>query len=500
MRFNVTPCSLFSLDPSKSSHRSIYCIWPKKRLLINSVSPLESSALDLCLYISCEVSRLQYPSLVFSSPWDLPSSSIDCPYRFYRTVSSYHSKMAATTSIMTFAPHQPSPLARTISPFKDPRTPPNTPGKTAKLWDEYERRAVENARKREGSLARAQQTRTSASDLPRTSATFITSARSSFDFKFRGKNTTSSSTQMAICKTCKEPITYASGICERCKKTNILSPTSRESTPPLSPAARNFAPADLPELNRKLSREDNTTPKATSPKRMSFCPMPTQMLDPPIRLDSLRPPPNQNVHMDASRSRKTSLTDPNEPFLRIQVASNSHLPSSASQPTTPTYPPTTPPSTPHSRTSTRPSSLTNTASPLSPAVHIPTHSYARQNSIAPSDSSTLYPHTSRTVSINTHAASAWDDWDSDGEGKKSGFMWKGISKPATNKGKKKERSDSNTSDDSISAKLSFAREEERKKNREQRRSGNIGDCAKKAKSKRREGLIRVFSCGGIDRD
>ncbi|KAF2823428.1 hypothetical protein CC86DRAFT_396210 [Ophiobolus disseminans] len=295
--------------------------------------------------------------------------------------------MASTT--LTFAPHQPSPLARTISPFKDPRTPPSTPGKTAKLWDEYERRAVENVMKREGGFSASQLQRSSASDIPRTSATLIASARSSFDFKFRSRATSSSPSHTAICKTCKQPITYASGICKSCKKTVILSATSGESTPPLSPAARNFA-------------------------------------------------------------------------------------------------------------------LANTVSPLSPAVHIPTHAYTRHNSATPSDGSTLYPHTSRTASVNTvsyghPAASAWDDWDSDGESEKAGFLWKGI-KPGKDRGKKKERSDSKASVESMTAKLSFAREEERKKSREQWRSGESENSGKKGKVRRSRGFVRVLSCGGCGED
>jgi len=98
-----------------------------------------------------------------------------------------------------------------------------------------------------------------------------------------------------------------------------------------------------------------------------------------------------------------------------------------------------------------------------------------------------------------HTASAWDDWDSDGEEEKAGFLWKGI-KAGKDKGKKKERSDSKTSMESMSAKLSFAREEERKKSREQRRSGESGESAKKSRTKGPSGFVRVFSCGGCSKD
>ncbi|KAF1913759.1 hypothetical protein BDU57DRAFT_454919 [Ampelomyces quisqualis] len=284
---------------------------------------------------------------------------------------------------MAFAPHQPSPLARTTSPFKDPRTPPSTPGKTAELWDEYEKRAVENAKRRECDSQTQSPQRCSASDLPRTSATVIASARSSFDFKFRSRATTSPTKTVAICKTCQQPITYASGFCEYCKKTFILTPASGESTPP-------------------------------------------------------------------------------------------------------------------SRTSTRPSSLANTVSPLSPAVHIPTHPYTRHNSATPSELSTLYPYTSRTASVNTtgyglqHATSAWDDWDSDEEGEKAGLV--GLMK-SIGKTKKKERSDSLGS---VSVKLNVAREEERKKSRESRRKSD--DSEVKGKKKRASGFVRAISCGGCRED
>jgi hypothetical protein len=408
--------------------------------------------------------------------------------------------MTSTTSTMTFAPHQPSPLARTISPFKDPRTPPTTPGATAKLWDEYERRAVENARKREGNSQVLQPQRSSASDLPRNSATVIASARSSFDFKFKSRATASTSTPLAICKTCKQPITYAFGICGPCQRTIILPSTAGASTtttppPPLSPVARNFASADLQELHRKSSREETTTPQVTTPKRKSFCPMPPQMLDPPIRLSSLRPPPGQDPSLEPTRARKTSLTDPNEPFLRLQIAPTTYLPRSSTHSASPTYPPTTPPSTSHSRTSTRPSSLANPVSPLSPAVHIPTHPYTRHNSATPSD---LSPYTSRTASVNTtgygiqHATSAWDDWDSDEEGEKAGLV--GLMK-SIGKAKKKERSDSL---ESVCARLSIARDDERKKSREQtrRRSEENSTKARDRGKKRPSGFVRAISCGG----
>jgi hypothetical protein len=75
-----------------------------------------------------------------------------------------------------------------------------------------------------------------------------------------------------------------------------------------------------------------------------------------------------------------------------------------------------------------------------------------------------------------------------------------MSKPGKEKPKKKERSDSKTSLESMSAKLSFAREEERKKSREQRRSEEHSEVGKKSKAKRPRGFVRVFSCGGCGKD
>ncbi|KAF2034343.1 hypothetical protein EK21DRAFT_97452 [Setomelanomma holmii] len=282
---------------------------------------------------------------------------------------------------MTFAPPKSSPLTRTISPFKDPRTPPSTPGKTAKLWDEYEKRAIENSEKRKACSRVSQPQRSSASDIQCTSTSALASARSSFDFKFRTRTTASSVTPVAICKSCKQPITYTSGICEHCKKTIILSSPSED--------------------------------------------------------------------------------------------------------------------------------VANTISPLSPTVHIPTHPYARHNSATPSELSTLYPYTSRAASVNTGyglqpATSAWDDWDSD-DGEKAGLVgW--FAKTAKDKAKKKERSDSKTSMDSVERKLKDVREEEAKKSREQtRRKSPEAEASSKgmkvAKSngvgrKRPSGFARVFSCGG----
>ncbi|KAF1842336.1 uncharacterized protein K460DRAFT_370307 [Cucurbitaria berberidis CBS 394.84] len=414
--------------------------------------------------------------------------------------------MATSPSTMTFAPHQSSPLARTMSPFKDARQPPPcTPAKTAKLWDEYEKRALENARERD-SLTQVQYAqRSSGPDMAKgyepNSAPTTTTTRSSFDFKFRRVRAATPSTTVSICKTCKQPITYASGICERCMKKIILPAPTGETTPPLSPSSRNFASVDLEQLHKTSTLEDNNMPTSTSPKRMSFCPLPTQLVDPPIRLSSLRPPPiMQGTCVEPNRSRKASLTDPNEPFLRLQVAHQSYQPQSYSHPTTPTYSniPTTPPST-------RPSSLANIAS-----IPTSTYPYDRKTSVTPSELSALYPYASNTTTsppslcrvsdAQQNTTSAWDDWDSDDEEKVRLVGWIGRKKG----GKKgKEGRASKDSFESMGAieeakrKAKQSREDERLEQvrRDTLELVRASKSSNATKKKRPRGFVRVISCG-----
>ncbi|KAH7402522.1 hypothetical protein BKA66DRAFT_507452 [Pyrenochaeta sp. MPI-SDFR-AT-0127] len=408
--------------------------------------------------------------------------------------------MAASTSTMTFAPHQSSPLARTISPFKDPRPPPPcTPAKTAKLWDEYEKRALENARRRDGTTEVMSPQRSSASvvgkDDEMHSIPATTIMRSSFDFKFRRARVATPSTTVAICGTCKQPITFASGICERCKKTIILATSTGETTPPLSPS-----------LHKDSSVEELTISPSTSPKRRSFCPLPSQLVEQPIRISSLRPPPVQEICLEPNRCRKTSLTDPNEPFLRLQIANQHASPHSYSHPTTPTHSnmPTTPPSTSHSRSSTRPSSLANIAS-------INLFPYARNNSVTPSELSALYPYASTTTTSPPslcrssyalqNTTSAWDNWDSDEEEKVGLVGWMGRKKgkgKGTGKGSKGsiESLESLGIMDNMKSKTKKSREDERL---EQARRETIeivrANKSASAKKKRPSGFVRVISCG-----
>ena len=438
-------------------------------------------------------------------------------------------------SVITHNPVRPLPLSRKASPFKDPRPAPCTPAKTAKAWDEYEKQARQNARRRDRASQSSQPQRNSASsDVGKGSRSSSSTARSSYDFKFRTAPIVTS-TAVATCKSCKQPITYSSGICERCKKTIILPIRSGESTPPLSPAARNFASTDLHLLEKTASQEEPTSRLSSSPKRKG-CPPALQLTNPPIRLDSLRPPPNTQDIMEANRSRKASLTDPNEPFLRLQYA-HQYVPATYSIPTTPTYPLTSPPSTIPSRVSTRPSSFAQMTSSLTQNAIMP--SYTRQNSATPSELSHLQhyaplaptsPPSLHQVNTGLHnTTSAWDDWDSDGEEKvRLVGYWKrsGKDKSTTHastanlKGKERERADSKVSYSSNEerrssekkhekrSKSSIDRKSEKKQSKESSRSQSrmsTKSSEPKASSQEREsynkhkkrpsGFIRAISCG-----
>ena len=436
---------------------------------------------------------------------------------------------------MTHNPTRPSPVPRKASPFKDPRPAPCTPAKTARAWDAYEKQARQNARRRDQASRVSQPQRNStSSDAGKGSRSSSSTARSSYDFKFRNVPI-ATSTAVATCKSCKQPITYASGICERCKKTIILPALAGESTPPLNPAVRNFASTDLHLLEKSTSQEEPDTRPSSSSKRKG-CPPALQLTTPPVRRDSLRPPPHTQDLMEANRSRKTSLTDPNEPFLRLQYA-HQYVPNTYSIPTTPTYPSTSPPSTVPSRVSTRPSSFAQMTSPLTQDAMMP--SYTRQNSATPSELSHAHHYapvppdsTSPLQCVDNglqNTTSAWDDWDSDGEEKvrlvgywKRGGKDKSITHASTSnlKGKEKERerADSKISYSSGEEqrshekrdkknKSSLDRKSEKKQSKESSRSQSRmskHDDAKasstdresyKKHKKRPSGLTRFFSCG-----
>lgn len=428
-------------------------------------------------------------------------------------------------------PARPTTLPRRPSPFKDPRPAPCTPAKTARAWDEYEKQARQNAKRRDrASQAPRPQRNSASSDIGKGSRSSTSTARSSYDFKFRNMPIAASAA-VATCKSCKQSITYASGICERCKKTIILPSPAGESTPPLSPGDRNFASTDLQLLEKHTSQEDYNIRSSISSKRQEY-PSGLQFTNPPIRLDSLRPPPNPQDVMEAARSRKTSLTDPNEPFLRFQYA-HQYAPATSSIPTTPTYPPTSPPSTVPSRVSTRPSSFAQMTSPLVQNAVLPT--LARYNSATPSESSHVQhyaPVPPSLYQVNNalqNTTSAWDDWDSDGEEKVRlvGYWKRGGKDKLANhistanlKGKEKERerADSKVSYSSSEerrshekrekkSKSSLDRKSEKKQSKESSRSQSRSsghDDAKtsstdkesyKKHKKRPSGLTRFLSCG-----
>ncbi|KAJ8110531.1 hypothetical protein OPT61_g6651 [Boeremia exigua] len=440
------------------------------------------------------------------------------------------------SSVMTHDLLQSSSFPRKASPFKDPRPAPCIPVKTARAWDEYEKQAKQNARRRDRASQVSQPHRSSASsDVGKGSRSSSSTARSSYDFKFR--NVSIATSAVATCKSCKQPITYSSGICERCKKIIILPSTAGESTPPLTPAARNFASTDLHLLEKHTSQEEPSTRTSSSSKRKG-CPPALQFTNPPIRLDSLRPPPNTQDLTEVGRSRKTSLTDPNEPFLRLQYA-HQYAPNTYSIPSTPTYPPTSPPSTIPSRVSTRPSSFAQMSSPLTQNAVMP--SFVRQNSATPSESSHIQQYTTipfcatsppslqHVNSALQNTTSAWDDWDSDGEEKvRLVGYWKrnGKDKSAAQastsnlKGKEKERerADSKISYSSSEERHSHERREKKGKSsldrksekkqskessRSQSRSSKHDDVkasapereSYKKHKKRPSGLARFLSCG-----
>jgi hypothetical protein len=265
------------------------------------------------------------------------------------------------------------------------------------------------------------------------------SSRSSFDFRFRRAHAATPSTTVSVCKTCQHPIIYASGICERCIKTIVFPSAAGETTPPLSPAARNFGVTDLQELHRTSSKEDVIIPTSTSPKRASYCPLPSHLVDTSSRVSSVHSSLDQEVTSAPMRRRKTSLTDPNEPFLRLHTA---QLPYTLRSPlNSPPMTPTTPPWTTQSQCSTRRSSLANVT-----MLPKPCYPHARNDSGTLSEFGTIYQTVSTTTTppASLHRfgyplqnqTSAWDDWDSDEEAEKAGISsWMGRRRNKSRAGK-----------------------------------------------------------------
>lgn len=279
---------------------------------------------------------------------------------------------------------------------------------------------------------------------------------------------------------------------------------------PPSPPARSRA------STKRASLEDGNMPVASSPTRKSFCPLPSQRVDAPVRLDSLRPPPPPSAVPEPARNRKVSLTDPNEPFLRLQITHHqtSYQPRAHSQshPTTPTFLPNTS-STTKPRASTRPSSLANNTS-LPPSTH---HS-TRNNSATPSDLSSLFPYAStvttsppsvcRSSFALQNPTSAWDDWDSESEGEKVRLVgWIGRRKA---KGKSVDKESKNSIDSTSSEGDMLVRDKKASKEedrlekfrlqtaesaRTSRLSRDSQTQEQSAKKKRPSGFVRAISCG-----
>lgn len=387
--------------------------------------------------------------------------------------------------MMTFA-------LTSASPFKDPRSaPPCMPRHTAKLWDEYEKKAIENVKRRESahsghvSIQAPQSQRFSSGTVldiiksydPHASPGLTTASGSPrFDFGFstllhdNAGSGSASNTTVAICKTCKQSVTSASGICERCNRIIVLPSSYGESTPSLSPSCQIIASTDIP----KLSEEPTSEPLSPTslPKRISQQSTSFQLLDPPIRRSSLKPPPGHEVDSppsDPTQSRKGSLADPKEPPFRLHIP---RKPLPRAHPASPI----TPPSTSHSQTSTphtRPSSLANITTPPQYA------NYSRKTSATPSELSTLYPYVSNpTTPLSVcrssyqlqNTTSAWDDWESDEE--KAGLVaywrskkWKGSRSNLGNSGSGR------------------------------RESAGKDESVKEEGRKKRRGFVRVISCG-----
>lgn len=414
--------------------------------------------------------------------------------------------MASAMSPPSFIPYQSSPLAPEHSSSRNQQSPsPSVPRHTAKLWDEYERRAIDNAKRRETSYSsntvsasQSQSQRISNGtvfDIIRsydTPASPVPSAKFDFDFgtpKTRRKaSRPATPSTVAICKTCRGSIDYSSGVCEKCMRSIVLPP-SGESTP-LSPSRRNFATTNLPRLHKE-STSGTSTPTSTSPKRRPQRDSATHLLDhePPIRLSSLRPPPTleqaPRISTDTTRSRKSSLTDPNEPFLRLQI---SRKPLPRTSPSTPSTPPYNAHAHAHTRTPSHVHAHITTPPSNSNSHYTHTHSaYPSHASATPSELSTLYPYISHSTATTSppsvcrasyslqNTTSAWDDWDSDEEDK-AGLVgyWRG----------KKWRGSRGSLGGSAATTT-----------RESASAGEDGGKEEGKRSGKRRGFVRVLSCG-----
>ncbi|USP82520.1 hypothetical protein yc1106_09794 [Curvularia clavata] len=285
--------------------------------------------------------------------------------------------------------------ATVVSP--PPKSPlsPCSPDKTAELWDRYEKLALEKATERDQlNNRRSEQYH----GLP---------SRTKLDSNSSRRHTAMPSTTASICKTCQHPITYASGICERCIKTIVVLRKAGETTPPLSPTESTTGFTDAGSPSQATPRSEVITPSYSSPKRPSFCPLPSHAA--PALLNRC----------------KKSPSEPSQPSLHLDTTSppyttRSQVSSPPMTPTSPHYASPVAPPTAHSICSTRRSSLANVT-----MVPKPAYLHVRNDSGTPSEFSTLY----QTISTATtppgslhrfgyplqNATSVWDDWDTEEE-------------------------------------------------------------------------------------
>ncbi|KAF2747459.1 hypothetical protein M011DRAFT_477107 [Sporormia fimetaria CBS 119925] len=354
--------------------------------------------------------------------------------------------MAPTLTISSFVPSQRSPLA-SASHIGDRRSAsPLTPTRrTARLWDEYERRAVESARRRETSSTTVTQN-TSSQRLSNGTVFEIirsydpgsttSSPRPDLDVSPAHRKLSARPRTVAICKSCDEAIKSSTGVCEQCMKTIILPP-SGESTPLLSTSCRNFGSTDLPKLHRQTA-SGSSTPTSSSfnqrAQRLSSTDFVTRLTSLPQDTTSGAPstaiyPPRKSSRR--TDSRNTSLNDLNDSLPRLHI-SRKPVPGSISVPSTRPSSPISPPC--KSAKAVRPSSATST--PPSRPHNRHQRAYTRHPSITPSDLA-VYPYlspcssstafgtstptsrcsVSRPSDVVPNMTSAWDDWDSE-EGEK----------------------------------------------------------------------------------
>ncbi|KAF2132420.1 hypothetical protein P153DRAFT_275721, partial [Dothidotthia symphoricarpi CBS 119687] len=326
----------------------------------------------------------------------------------------------ASTTMATVAPQTSLPQSPPASPFKNLRAAPCTQKKTAKLWDQYEKEAVENARRRETTHGAPTSQRYFASDIRNDhfkspSLTIATSAKISFDFNFADAAISPPPLRtVAKCRSCRQPTMYASSDCERCNTTMTRSPPTGVITPPLSPSSRNFAWTDVPQRHRESTSDESSTSNSASSERTLLCPPPTLRVDLPVRQSSLHPPRSPDFNnAELDRGRKGSLTDPNEPFLRHQIAhQRAFARSPCSNPTSPTFPPASRPHTSHSYSPAYTFGHVNVHPMPLNTRHIGTST--AELSARPHTSATLSP-ASRPSIVQHNTSSAWDDWNSDDE-------------------------------------------------------------------------------------